>query len=231
VTSDTIAPSERSTVIRHRERGVYDRAAMYSIIDEALNCHVGFSIDGQPYVLPTTHARLGDKLYLHGHMANHMLKTLKSGAPVCVTVTLLDGLVLARSAMHHSMNYRSVVILGRTSEVTAEEEKRNALAALVNHVVQGRSAEVRAPDAQELKATTVLELAIAEASAKVRTGPPIEADADYALTCWAGVLPLHLQAGAPLDDPRLAAGISVPATVANYDRRRHSDSRGESSSD
>ena len=149
--------AERTTVVRHRERGRYDRAHINAIIDEALICHVGFSVDGQPYVLPTTHARdRGPSLSSMAHMANHMLKTMKTGTPVCVTVTLLDGLVLARSAMHHSMNYRSVVILGRAQEVTAEEEKRNALEALVNHVVPGRAAEVRAPDAQELKATIVL---------------------------------------------------------------------------
>lgn len=222
--TDTMAPSERTTVVRHRERGHYERALIHAILDEALICHVGFSVQDQPFVLPTTHARIGDRLYLHGHMANHMLKTLSGGTPVCATVTLLDGLVLARSAMHHSMNYRSVVILGRASEVTAEADKRAALEALVNHVVPGRAAQVRAPDALELRATIVLELEISEASAKVRAGPPIDAAEDYALGCWAGVLPLGLAAGAPIADPRLSPATPVPAMLAHYRRGPQSES-------
>jgi nitroimidazol reductase NimA-like FMN-containing flavoprotein (pyridoxamine 5'-phosphate oxidase superfamily) len=219
----TIPPSvrtPRTTVVRSRDRGRYERETINAILDEALICHVGFSVDGQPYVLPTTHARIDDRLYIHGSVASRMLKNMKAGFPVCVTVTLIDGLVLARSAFHHSMNYRSAVILGVAREVAAEAEKRTAFDALVNHVVPGRSADVRAADPQELKATSVLCLPITEASAKVRTGPPVDAEEDYALNCWAGVLPLQLQPGQPIDDPRLAPGTPVPSTVASYRRQR-----------
>jgi nitroimidazol reductase NimA-like FMN-containing flavoprotein (pyridoxamine 5'-phosphate oxidase superfamily) len=191
-----------------------------AIVDEALICHVGFSVDGQPYVIPTAHVRIEDRLYIHGSVGSRMLKNMKAGVPVCVTVTLLDGLVLARSAFHHSMNYRSAVILGVAREVTDEQEKRSVFDALVNHVVPGRSADVRAADAQELKATSVLCLVIEEASAKVRRGPPIDAEEDYALDCWAGVLPMQLVPGHPVDDPRLEFGTPVPAGVAAYRRQR-----------
>jgi nitroimidazol reductase NimA-like FMN-containing flavoprotein (pyridoxamine 5'-phosphate oxidase superfamily) len=217
---DSITPTERTTVVRIRDRGHYDRDTIHSIIDEALICHVGFSIDGQPFVLPTTHARIEDRLYLHGAISNRMLKSMKTGLPVCVTMTLLDGLVLARSAFHHSMNYRSAVILAVAREVTDASEKSAAFAALVNHVVPGRAAEVRAPDPQEIKATRLLCLPISEASAKIRRGPPIDAEEDYALTGWAGVLPMQLLPGAPVDDPRLAAGTPVPLAVASYRRGR-----------
>ena len=210
----------RTTVTRQRDRGRYDRDTINAIVDEALICHVGFNVNGQPYVIPTTHARVGDHLYIHGSVGSRMLKNMKQGIPVCVTITLLDGLVLARSAFHHSMNYRSAVILGVAQEVTGEDEKRSAFNALVNHVVPGRSADVRAADAQELKATSVLRLIIEEASAKVRRGPPIDAEEDYALTCWAGVLPLQLMAGHPIDDPRLEFGTPVPSAVATYRRQR-----------
>ena len=209
----------RTTVTRQRDRGRYDRDTINAIVDEALICHVGFSVNGQPYVIPTTHARVGDHLYIHGSVGSRMLKNMKQGIPVCVTITLLDGLVLARSAFHHSMNYRSAVILGVAQEVTGEDEKRSAFNALVNHIVPGRSADVRAADAQELKATSVLRLHLEEASAKVRRGPPIDAEEDYALACWAGVLPLQLATGAPIDDPRLELGTPVPATVATYRRQ------------
>lgn len=210
----------RTTVARQRDRGRYDRATIDAIIDEALVCHVGFNVDGQPYVIPTAHARVGDSLYIHGSVGSRMLKNMTQGVPVCVTLTLLDGLVLARSAFHHSMNYRSAVILGVAQEVTDEHEKRLAFGALVNHVVPGRAAMVRAADAQELKATRVLRLTIEEASAKVRRGPPIDAEEDYALTCWAGVLPLQLTPGPPIDDPRLELGTPVPTTVTTYRRQR-----------
>jgi uncharacterized protein len=219
----TVSPTTqtaRTTVVRSRDRGHYERETINAIVDEALICHVGFSVDGQPYVLPTTHARVDDRLYIHGSIANRMLKNMKAGWPVCVTVTLIDGLVLARSAFHHSMNYRSVVILGVAREVTDEQEKRAAFDALVNHVVAGRSADVRAADAQELRATSVLCLPIAEASAKVRSGPPVDAEEDYALSCWAGVLPMQSQPGRPVDDPRLKLGTPVPANVAFYRRQR-----------
>jgi nitroimidazol reductase NimA-like FMN-containing flavoprotein (pyridoxamine 5'-phosphate oxidase superfamily) len=189
-------------------------------VDEALICHVGFNVDGQPYVIPTAHARIDDCLYIHGSVGSRMLRHLRTGFPVCVTITLLDGLVLARSAFHHSMNYRSAVILGTAHEVTDEHEKRVAFDALVNHVVPGRSVDVRPADPQELKATSVLRLPIAEASAKIRRGPPIDAEEDYALECWAGVLPLQLEPGPPVDDPRLAFGTPVPRAVAGYRRHR-----------
>ena len=210
----------RTTVTRQRDRGRYDRDTINAIVDEALICHVGFNVNGQPYVIPTTHARVGDHLYIHGSVGSRMLKNMKQGIPVCVTITLLDGLVLARSAFHHSMNYRSAVILGVAQEVTGEDEKRSAFNALVNHIVPGRSADVRAADAQELKATSVLRLDLEEASAKIRRGPPIDAEEDYALTCWAGVLPLQLTAGHPIDDPRLEFGTPVPSAVATYRRQR-----------
>jgi hypothetical protein len=217
---DPTTQTPRTTVARQRDRGRYDRELINAIIDEALICHVGFSVDGQPYVIPTTHARIEDRLYIHGSVGSRMLKNMKAGVPVCVTVTLLDGLVLARSAFHHSMNYRSAVILGVAREVMDEQEKRLAFDALVNHVVPGRSADVRAADAQELKATSVLCLVIEEASAKVRRGPPIDAEEDYALDCWAGVLPMQLVPGHPVDDPRLEFGTPVPAGVAAYRRQR-----------
>jgi len=167
-------------------------------------------------VQPTVHARIEELLYIHGSVANRMLRTLRSGVSVCVTVTLLDGLVLARSAFHHSMNYRSVMILGTATEVIAEDEKRRALTAVVNRVLPGRAASVRAPDASELAATTVLRLPITEASAKIRTGPPLDAEPDYVLSCWAGVLPLELTARPAIPDPRLPSGVPVPDAVANW---------------
>jgi nitroimidazol reductase NimA-like FMN-containing flavoprotein (pyridoxamine 5'-phosphate oxidase superfamily) len=217
---DDITPTKRTTVIRHRERGRYDRETVNAISDEALICHVGFSVNAQPYVLPTTHARIEDQLYLHGSAANHMLKGMKGGIPMCVTMTLLDGLVLARSAMHHSMNYRSAVILGQAQEVTDESEKRRALDALVNHVVAERASLVRPPAEQELKATLVLALRISEWSAKVRRGPPLDAEEDYALSCWAGELPLAMQPRVPVNDPRLVSGTAVPPEVSAYKRPR-----------
>jgi len=213
-------PTPRTRLARHPERGSYDRDTVYAILDEALICHIGFSVEGQPYVLPTTHARIEDRLYVHGAVSNRMLKSLRSGAPVCVTVTLIDGLVLARSAFHTSMNYRSVVILGNPTEVTDPAHKRSAFNALVEHVMPGRSAQVRSPSEQEILATTVLCLPITEASAKARTGGPIDSEADHALPCWAGVVPLAMRAQAPIPDSRLAAGVTVPREVATYERPR-----------
>jgi len=215
---DTLDTTQRTKLARYPERGQFERATIHAIIDEALICHVGFAIAGQPFVIPTTHGRIAARLYLHGSIASRMLKTLKASTPVCVTVTLLDGLVLARSAMHHSLNYRSVVILGAACEVADPDEKLEALNAIVNHVVPGRSALIRAPNSKELRATRVLCLPITEASAKVRQGPPVDLEEDYALSCWAGVLPLQLQAGQPIDDPRLAPGTPVPQSVASYQR-------------
>ncbi|MGH8132571.1 MAG: pyridoxamine 5'-phosphate oxidase family protein [Steroidobacteraceae bacterium] len=205
--------------MRHRERGAYDRDTVNAILDEALVCHVGFVVDGVPMVLPTTHARVAELLYLHGAVTNRMLRSLQDGAPVCVTATLIDGLVLARSAFRHSMNYRSVVILGSAREVTDEPEKRRAQTALVEHVMPGRAVLVRAPSPQELDATTVLAVPLTEASAKIRTGPPLDVEADYALPCWAGVLPLQVTALAPLPDPRLPPETAPPPGLSPWSRK------------
>jgi nitroimidazol reductase NimA-like FMN-containing flavoprotein (pyridoxamine 5'-phosphate oxidase superfamily) len=218
VTNNALQPTARTTLRRLPQRGVFDRAAVNAILDEGLVCHVGFAVEGQPYVIPTTYARLGDRLALHGSAASRMLRTLSAGVPVCVTVTLLDGLVLARSAFHHSMNYRSVMVLGTAVEVVDRMEKEAALEAIVEHVMRGRSAQVRPPTPLELKGTTVLSLPIEEASAKVRSGPPIDDEEDYALPGWAGVLPLALVPGAPLPDPRLAPGTAAPENVIAYRR-------------
>jgi len=211
---ETYTPTERTQVKRLAKRGVYDHARVHAILDEGFICHVGFAVDGQPYVIPTGYARAGDRLYLHGSAASRMLRALGQGAQLCVTVTLVDGLVLARSAFHHSMNYRSVVVLGQARVVTDPEEKTAALSRFTNHVVPGRWEEVRQPTEQELKSTTVLALELDEVSAKVRTGGPIDDEEDYALPIWAGVVPLRVEADDPLPDARLPEGIPP------FDRRR-----------
>jgi nitroimidazol reductase NimA-like FMN-containing flavoprotein (pyridoxamine 5'-phosphate oxidase superfamily) len=208
--------TERTTVKRLANRGAYDRETINAILDEALLCHAGFVVDGAPVVIPTIHWRDGDTLYIHGSVASRMLRTLKSGVEACVTVTLIDGLVLARSAFHHSMNYRSVVIFGVAREVTDRAEKLRALDALVEHVIPGRSTEVRAPNESELRVTTVLALPIAEASAKIRTGGPVDDEADYSLPVWAGVVPLKLTPGEPVADRDVTA--EVPGYVRAYSR-------------
>jgi uncharacterized protein len=213
-----IKPTKRTRLARRRDRGSYERETINAILDEAFICHVGFQVDAQPYVVPTVHARIGERLYIHGSVASRMLKSLDQGINVCVTVTLLDGLVLARSAFHHSMNYRSVLVLGTATAVTDKVQKRQVLTAIVNRVMPGRAAEVRAPSAKELNATTVLELPIEETSAKIRSGPPLDAQEDYALPCWAGVLPLQLMALPPQADPRLPKNIPVPRAVATWTR-------------
>lgn len=215
---NTIAPTQRTTLVRRADRGTYDRSTVNAILDEALICHIGFVVDGQPFVLPTTHARVDDRLYIHGSVGARMLRTLRRGAQICVTVTLIDGLVLARSAFHHSMNYRSVMILGVGREVADEAEKRRAFDALVDHVLAGRTSQTRKASTQELKATSVLCVPIEEASAKVRTGAPLDDEGDYGLPYWAGVLPLQLAAQSPVADPRLAAGIPIPDSLLNYRR-------------
>jgi nitroimidazol reductase NimA-like FMN-containing flavoprotein (pyridoxamine 5'-phosphate oxidase superfamily) len=204
---ETYTPTGRTQVKRLPKRGVYDHAQVHAILDEGFICHVGFVVDGQPYVIPTGYARSGDRLYIHGSAASRMLRELGQGAQLCVTVTLVDGLVLARSAFHHSMNYRSVVVLGQARLVTDTEEKTAALSHFTNHIVPGRWDEVRQPTEQELKSTTVLALALDEVSAKVRTGPPIDDEEDYALPIWAGVVPLRIQAGDPAPDARLPEGV------------------------
>lgn len=216
--------TERTTVRRLPTRGNYDRETVNAILDEALICHIGFVVPsknapndaGAPAVIPTIHWREGDTLYVHGSVASRMLRTLKDGVEACVTVTLLDGLVLARSAFHHSMNYRSVVVYGKAREVTDREEKIRALEALVEHVVRGRSSEVRAPNESELRVTSVLALPIGEASAKIRTGGPVDDEEDYALPVWAGVVPLRLVAGEPVADRDVAS--EVPGYAADYQR-------------
>lgn len=212
--------TQRTTLKRLPKRGVYDRELVYRILDEGFICHVSFAVDGQPFVIPTGYARVGDQLYIHGSQASRMLRTLSSGIDVCVAVTLIDGLVLARSAFHHSVNYRSVVIFGRASIVEEREAKLAALFAFSEHVIPGRWDDVREPTEQELKATTVLALRLEEVSAKVRTGPPIDDEADYALKIWAGVLPLQLVAGAPIKDPRLPEGIEPPSYTLKYTREK-----------
>jgi hypothetical protein len=210
-------PTERTRVRRLPERAAYDRETVHAILDEGFVCHVGFVADGQPYVLPTGYARAGETLYLHGSAGSRL--GLRPGMPVCVTVTLVDGLVLARSAFHHSMNYRSVTVLGRTRPVTDPGEKDAALRAFVEHVVPGRSDEVRGGDRRELAATAVLAMPIEEVSAKVRTGPPKDDEQDHALPVWAGVLPLALAPGSPVPDARLDPAVPVPSYVTGWDRR------------
>jgi nitroimidazol reductase NimA-like FMN-containing flavoprotein (pyridoxamine 5'-phosphate oxidase superfamily) len=212
-------PSERTTVRRRASRGVYDRAVINAILDEALICHVGFAIDSQPYVLPTIHARDGERLLLHGAAANRMLNAGAEGVPLCVTVTLLDGIVLARSVFHHSMNYRSVVILGTAIEIVEQEMKMGAMRVLVEHVARGRWSDARQPSDEELRVTRILSIPIDEASAKVRIGPPIDDKDDYRLNYWAGVIPLGLAAGPPIPDPRLPENLSAPGYALDY--RRH----------
>src|SRR5271156_4915685 len=211
-------PTERTQVRRLPNRGAYDAETIFRILDEGFLCHVGFVVDGQPFVIPTGYARSGETLYIHGSAASRMLRTVAEGVQVCVTVTLLDGLVLARAAFHHSMNYRSVVILGRATLVEDRAEKIKALEAFTEHIVRGRWNDVRLPTESELKATTVLALPLAEVSAKIRTGPPKDDAEDYELPIWAGVVPLSIVPGAPITDPRLIARIEAPAYAKKYSR-------------
>lgn len=210
-------PTARSRVKRRHNRAHYDRATIYAIVDAALLAHVGYVIDGQPFVTPTNIWRDGDRVLWHGSMASRMLKTVREGVPVCVTVTHLDGLVMARSAFHHSVNYRSAMLFGRATMVTDKAAKARAMEAFVERVAPGRWAALRPMTAQELNATMVVAMPIDEAAAKVRTGPPIDDEADYAQPVWAGVVPLSLTAGPPIADPRLIAGTPVPASLARYD--------------
>jgi nitroimidazol reductase NimA-like FMN-containing flavoprotein (pyridoxamine 5'-phosphate oxidase superfamily) len=210
------APSERARVRRAPSRADYDRATIDAILDEALVAHLGFAVDGQPYVIPTLHARIGDEVYLHGSAASRMITMLGAGIPACLTVTLIDGLVLARSAFHHSMNYRSVVVLGRARMVEGSEEREAALEAFTERLVPGRWAEVRPPSRQELKGTRVLALSLQESSAKVRTGGPVDDDEDYASDAWAGTVALRLQPGAAEPDPLLRADVPLSPAVAAW---------------
>jgi nitroimidazol reductase NimA-like FMN-containing flavoprotein (pyridoxamine 5'-phosphate oxidase superfamily) len=213
------APSARTRLVREADRAVYDRAAAYRILDEGFICHVGFVVDGQPFVIPTGYGRVGDNLYIHGSGASRMLRRVDEGVAVCVTVTLLDGLVLARSIFNHSMNYRSVVILGTARAVSDPTEKLEALRLLSEHILPGRWVESRLPNEKELKATLVMRLPIEEFSAKVRQGPPVDDEEDYAFATWAGVVPLTLVAGEPIDDTRLMTGIKTPEYARAYTRK------------
>src|ERR671915_727623 len=210
------APTDRTRVRRVPQRGDYDRDTIDAILDETLVSHVGFVHDGEPVVIPTLHARLGDRLYLHGSAASRLLRTLERGVPVCATSTKIDGLVLARSAFHHSVNYRSAVVFGTATLVEPEQERLQALELFTEKLVPGRWSEVRAPTRQELKGTKVLRLPLDEASAKVRTGPPIDDDEDYDLPVWAGVLPLSTQVAEPQPDPSLDPAIETPGYVAAW---------------
>jgi nitroimidazol reductase NimA-like FMN-containing flavoprotein (pyridoxamine 5'-phosphate oxidase superfamily) len=214
----TFPQTDRTNLKRLAKRGHFDRETVYSILDEGFICHIGFVVDGQPFVIPTGYARVKDKLYIHGSQASRMLRTLANGIEACVTVTLVDGLVLARSAFHHSINYRSVVVFGRATLVTDSEEKNAALFAFSEQVVKGRWKDVREPTESELKQTSVLCVPLEEASAKVRTGPPIDDEEDYALPIWAGVVPLKLVADEPIKDPRLPEGIEAPSYAKDYKR-------------
>ncbi len=215
----TPAPSDRTTVRRLPERGVYERDVIDAILDEALICHVGFVHDGAPVVIPTIHARSGDTLYLHGSPASRMLRSMRRDDEVCVTVTLVDGIALARAPFHSSMNYRSVVLFGTPRIVDDPEEKREAFRVLTEHVTPGRWDDSRRPNDKEERATLVAAIAITEASAKVRTGPPEDDDEDYELPLWAGVIPLAVTAGEPIPDPRLRKGVSLPEYLVGYARR------------
>jgi uncharacterized protein len=218
--SEPYTPSSRTRIVREAERAVYDRDVANRILDEGFVCHVGFVVDNQPYVIPTGYGRAGDQLYIHGSAASRMLRNLEQGVRVCVTVTLLDGLVLARSIFNHSMNYRSVVILGTAKAVEDPTEKLEALRLLSEHILPGRWAESRYPNDKELKATMILSLPITEFSAKVRQGPPIDDAEDYAFPVWAGVIPLETVALPPIADERSKPAIPVPVYARSYERKR-----------
>jgi nitroimidazol reductase NimA-like FMN-containing flavoprotein (pyridoxamine 5'-phosphate oxidase superfamily) len=216
---DDFARTERNKVKRLPQRAQYDRETIYRIVDEAPISHVGFAQEDQPVVIPMLHARIDDTLYFHGAAASRLLKLISAGQPMSVAFTLLDGLVLARSVFHHSVNYRSAVIFGTGQLVASDEEKLAALEALTEHIAPGRWADARRPNGKELDATFVIALHIDSASAKVRTGPPVDDEADYALPVWAGIVPLHLQASRPIDDPKLNGGIDVPIYISKYRTR------------
>jgi nitroimidazol reductase NimA-like FMN-containing flavoprotein (pyridoxamine 5'-phosphate oxidase superfamily) len=225
---EIFTPTDRTSVRRLPQRGSYDRALVYQILDEGFVCHVGFVVDGKPFVIPTAYGRVGDTLYLHGAKASRMLKALAAGADACVTVTLIDGLVLARSAFHHSMNYRSVVVFGRASAVEDPREKLDAMRAFSEHLIPGRWSEVRQPNERELAATLVLALPLAEVSAKVRAGAPVDDEEDLTLPVWAGELPLRLVAADPVRDPLIASETPPSESVVVYARERGSAGRNSS---
>jgi nitroimidazol reductase NimA-like FMN-containing flavoprotein (pyridoxamine 5'-phosphate oxidase superfamily) len=221
--SDVYEPTERTTVRRLPARGTYDKEIVHQILDHGLICHLGFVVDGQPFVIPTIYVRIGQTVYVHGSPASRMLQALEQGASACVTVTHVDGLVLARSAFHHSMNYRSVVVIGTARMVDDPEKKQEVLHALTDHLIRGRWDEIRQPSPQELKRTLVVAIDIQEASAKIRVGPPLDDEEDYELPVWAGVLPLAVTAGKPVPDPRLGADVPVPRYAASYGGPRRAE--------
>lgn len=225
-TEEKLTPTVRTKIRRLPQRGVYEREAIHMILDEGFICHVGFVADGQPYVIPTAYGRVGETLYIHGSQASRMLRTLRrEGVEVCVTVTLIDGLVLARSAFHHSLNYRSVIVFGHATVVADEDEKMEALHAFTEHVIEGRWAQVRPPNREEMDKTLVLSLPLTEASAKVRAGGPVDDEEDYAMPVWAGELPLRLVAQEAVADARLLPEIKLPENVRSYSRSNGSVER------
>lgn len=216
---ESFSPTERTRVVREPHRGSFDRDTIYKILDEGFVCHVGFTMDGQPYVIPTMFARVDEGIYFHGSAASRMLRGVSGGLAVCVTVTLIDGLVLARSVFNHSMNYRSVVALGKATLVDQAEEKLTALRAFTEKLLPGRWNDARQPNEKELKATSILRLPLSEVSAKMRTGDVQDDEEDHALPVWAGVLPIRLTASEPVRDSRCDATLRVPASVADFDER------------
>lgn len=211
-----INPTDRTRIRRLPKRGNFERESVYKILDEGFVCHVGFAVDNEPFVLPTAYARVDDQLLIHGSAASRMMKAMALEIDICVTVTLIDGLVLARSAFHHSMNYRSVVVFGKAKIINDGPEKTRALRAFTEHIIPQRWPEIRPPSKKELKGTLVLSLALCEASAKIRTGAPIDDEDDYAMDVWAGVIPLELSAKKPIADPKLKSGIKMPSYISNY---------------
>jgi len=218
--SQPYTPTPRTRLVREADRAVYDRESAYRILDEGFLCHVGFVADGQPFVIPTSFGRKDDSLFIHGSAASRMLRNVKEGVPVCITVTLLDGLVLARSIFNHSMNYRSVVVLGKATLVDDPAEKIEALRLLSEHIIPGRWADSRQPNERELKATSILRVPIEEFSAKVRKGPVVDDEEDYSFPTWAGVVPLEMVAGEPIDDSRLDPKREPPPYARCYTRQR-----------
>ncbi len=216
--SETLPITPRTKIKRLPQRGHFERHLIYQILDESLVCHIGFVVEHQPFVIPTTYGRFGDRIYIHGSPASRMLRSLKQSLEVCVTVTILDGLVLARSAFHHSMNYRSVVIFGHAEVIEDPTEKLTALQVLTEHIVPGRWSEIRLPNPQELAGTLVLALPLTEASAKIRTGPPKDDEDDYQFPVWAGEIPLRLTAFDPIPDPQLTLELATPDYLKNYTR-------------
>jgi nitroimidazol reductase NimA-like FMN-containing flavoprotein (pyridoxamine 5'-phosphate oxidase superfamily) len=213
---DAYPTTERSRVKRMHQRGHYDRKTVFEILDAAMLAHIGYVIDGQPYVTPTSFWRHGERLYWHGSSASRMLRSQSGGVPVCVTVTHMDGFVMARSGFHHSINYRAVMAFGTAAIVDDAAEKRRALDHFVDGLFPGRNATLRPIDAQEFKATTLVGMTIDEASAKIRTGGPVDDEPDYALPIWAGVIPLRTVVDAPIADPRNLPGVAASADIADY---------------